>query len=73
MEKLTDLGWGYEIEQLCWHNDLGRHALVKQPTRLSDRSESSVLIVLLTREAYVLSHAQSGKILKLLSFGIWKI
>ncbi|KAH7924491.1 hypothetical protein BV22DRAFT_1035091 [Leucogyrophana mollusca] len=37
IEKLTTLGWGYEIEQIPYRDDLSHHKLVKQPTRLTER------------------------------------
>lgn len=38
IEKLTELGWGSEIEQIPYRDDLSHHRLVKQPTRLTPRS-----------------------------------
>lgn len=38
IEKLTELGWGPEIEQIPYRDDLSHHRLVKQPTRLTPRS-----------------------------------
>jgi hypothetical protein len=38
IEKLENLGWGSEIQQIPHDNDLGGHRLVKQPTRLTERS-----------------------------------
>jgi hypothetical protein len=38
VEKLTELGWGPEIEQIPYRDDLSHHRLVKQPTRLTTRS-----------------------------------
>lgn len=38
IEKLTELGWGPEIEQIPYRDDLSHHRLVKQPTRLTHRS-----------------------------------
>ncbi|KIJ66489.1 hypothetical protein HYDPIDRAFT_129407 [Hydnomerulius pinastri MD-312] len=37
VEKLTELGWGPEIEQIPYRDDLSHHKLVKQPTRLTPR------------------------------------
>ncbi|KIL00812.1 hypothetical protein PAXRUDRAFT_821269 [Paxillus rubicundulus Ve08.2h10] len=37
VEKLTELGWGPEIEQIPYRDDLSHHRLVKQPTRLTTR------------------------------------
>ncbi|KAF8131584.1 hypothetical protein EV363DRAFT_1431558 [Boletus edulis] len=37
IEKLTELGWGPEIEQIPDRDDLSHHKLVKQPTRLTPR------------------------------------
>ncbi|KAG9313900.1 hypothetical protein JVU11DRAFT_4672 [Chiua virens] len=37
IEKLTHLGWGHEIEQIPYRDDLSHHRLVKQPTRLTPR------------------------------------
>ncbi|KAF9225272.1 hypothetical protein BS17DRAFT_872387 [Gyrodon lividus] len=37
VEKLADLGWGPEIEQIPYRDDLSHHRLVKQPTRLTPR------------------------------------
>jgi hypothetical protein len=38
IEKLEGLGWGFEIQKLPIDDDLGGHKLVKQPTRLTERS-----------------------------------
>jgi len=38
IERLTDLGWGNEIEHIPYSDDLSHHRLVKQPTRLTPRS-----------------------------------
>ena len=38
IEKLTELGWGSEIERIPYRDDLSHHRLVKQPTRLTPRS-----------------------------------
>lgn len=38
IKKLTELGWGSEIEQIPYRDDLSHHRLVKQPTRLTPRS-----------------------------------
>jgi hypothetical protein len=38
IERLTELGWGTEIEQIPYRDDLSHHRLVKQPTRLTPRS-----------------------------------
>jgi hypothetical protein len=37
IEKLTELGWGPEIEQIQDRDDLSHHRLVKQPIRLTPR------------------------------------
>ncbi|KAH7886299.1 hypothetical protein F5I97DRAFT_2027864 [Phlebopus sp. FC_14] len=37
VEKLTELGWGPEIEQIPHRDDLSNHRLVKQPNRLTPR------------------------------------
>ncbi|KAI9569475.1 hypothetical protein HD554DRAFT_2020544 [Boletus coccyginus] len=37
IKKLTELGWGSEIEQIPYRDDLSHHRLVKQPTRLTPR------------------------------------
>ncbi|KAF9235124.1 hypothetical protein BU15DRAFT_65102 [Melanogaster broomeanus] len=37
IEKLTELGWGPEIEQIPYRDDLSHQRLVKQPTRLTPR------------------------------------
>jgi hypothetical protein len=39
IEKLTELGWGDEIDMLLDEDDLGGHKLVRQPTLLTERSE----------------------------------
>jgi hypothetical protein len=38
IERLEALGWKSEIEQIPMIDDLGNHRLVKQPTRLTERS-----------------------------------
>ncbi|KAG1742751.1 uncharacterized protein EDB91DRAFT_296179 [Suillus paluster] len=35
--RLTEIGWGDEIEHIPYTDDLSHHRLVKQPTRLTDR------------------------------------
>jgi len=40
IEELTKLGWGPEIEKIPGVDDLSHHKLVKQPTRLTPRSQS---------------------------------
>ncbi|OJA11870.1 hypothetical protein AZE42_03262 [Rhizopogon vesiculosus] len=37
IEKLTELGWGDEIQQITYSDDLSHHRLVRQPTRLTGR------------------------------------
>lgn len=37
IERLTEIGWGAEIEHIPYTDDLSHHKLVKQPTRLTDR------------------------------------
>ncbi|KAG0703640.1 hypothetical protein DFH29DRAFT_915440 [Suillus ampliporus] len=37
IERLTEIGWGDEIEHIPYTDDLSHHKLVKQPTRLTDR------------------------------------
>ncbi|EGO18980.1 hypothetical protein SERLADRAFT_480105, partial [Serpula lacrymans var. lacrymans S7.9] len=42
IDKLTELGWGEEIAQIPYRDDLSHHKLVKQPTRLTTRIWTNV-------------------------------
>ncbi|KAG8219345.1 hypothetical protein J3R82DRAFT_228 [Butyriboletus roseoflavus] len=44
IEKLTELGWGFEIEQIPYRDDLSHHRLVKQPTRLTSRIWANIQV-----------------------------